>query len=222
MSWCSNRKTLPAMNMIDVIRRRMMMGGKGDPIVVWADHDKIAEYIVKQQYDLGLCASDKYLTQSEAALVETINSDGKVGHISAKDADFSYFQWFVNAEIVSTYSYWVYYALLVVPPNAINLYTPVGIKRFTSSKIVLLSSVPTPLFNYSTSQYPDGPYRANVNRFYELKNSSIYVPDNSYDDWMPYIDVSQYCPSWMSNTGITLHRISELSASELSKIKIPY
>ena len=33
MSWCSNRKTLPAMNMIDVIRRRMMMGGKGEEAI---------------------------------------------------------------------------------------------------------------------------------------------------------------------------------------------
>lgn len=197
------------------------MGGKGDPIVVWADHDKIAEYIVNQQYDLGLCANNEYLTQSEAALVETINSNGKVTFVYQKDSDFSYFQWFINAKIVSTYSYSVGGAFLVVPPRTIDDYD-LGFMRFRDSKIVLLSHVPKPIFSA---------YRENAtvyNRIYggamiqEINNSSIYVPDDSYEGWLPYIEAAVNCPSWMSNTGITLHRISELSALELSKIKIPY
>lgn len=207
--------------MIDVIRRRMMMGGKGDPIVVWADHDKIAEYIVNQQYDLGLSASNEYLTQSEAALVETINSNGKVTSAYQKDSDFSYFQWFINTKIVNTYSYGIGGAFLVVPPRAIDDFD-LGLLRFQNSKIVLLSHVPKPIFSA---------YRENAtvyNRIYggnmmqEIKNSSIYVPDDSYEGWLPYIEAAVNCPSWMGNTGITLHRISELSALELSKIKIPY
>ena len=196
------------------------MGGKGDPIVVWADHDKIAEYIVNQQYDLGLCVSNEYLTQSEAALVETINSAGKVTAISAKDMDFSYFQWFINAEIVSTYSYGIYGGFIVVPPKAINDYQkPCGVRRFRNgSTIVLLSHQPRPLFNAT----PATEYTAQYTTFYELNGALIYVPDESYDGWLPYIEAAVNCPSWMRNTGITLHRISELSASELSKIKIPY
>ena len=209
------------MNMIDVIRRRMMMGGKGDPIVVWADHDKIAEYIVNQQYDLGLCASNEYLTQSEAALVQMINSNGKVTILNEKDKDYSYFQWFVNAEFQNTYSYFVYGGFMIVPPRAIDDYD-LGILRFRNSKIVLLSHVPKPIFSA---------YRENAtvynriyggNMTYEITNALIYVPDDSYEGWLPYIEAAVNCPSWMSNTGITLHRISELSASELSKIKIPY
>ena len=198
----------------------MMMGGKGDPIVVWADHDKIAEYIVNQQYDLGLCASNEYLTQSEAALVETINSTGKVTSVYQKDSDYSYFQWFVNAEIVSTYSYGISNGFIVVPPKAINDYEkPCGVRRFRNgSKIVLLSHQPRPLFNAT----PATEYTARYTTFYELNGDLIYVPDDSYEGWLPYIEASVNCVSWMSNDGITLHRISELSALELSKIKIPY
>ena len=207
--------------MIGLNRRRMMMGGKGDPIVVWADHDKIAEYIVNQQYDLGLCASNEYLTQSEAALVETINSNGKVTFVYQKDSDYSYFQWFINAKIDSTYSYGVSGAFLVVPPRTIDDYD-LGFLRFSNSKIVLLSHVPKPIFSA---------YRENAtvynriyggNMTYEITNALIYVPDDSYEGWLPYIEAAVNCPSWMGNTGITLHRISELSALELSKIKIPY
>ena len=207
------------MNMIDVIRRRMMMGGKGDPIVVWADHDKIAEYIVNQQYDLGLCASNEHLTQSEAALVQMINSNGKVTILNEKDKDYSYFQWFVNAEIQNTYSYVVYGGFIIVPPRAIDDYD-LGLRRFKNSKIVLLSHVPKPIFSAYNATVYNRIYGGNMT--YEITNSLIYVPDDSYEGWLPYIEAAVNCPSWMSNTGITLHRISELSALELSKIKIPY
>lgn len=198
-----------------------MMGGKGDPIVVWADHDKIAEYIVNQQYDLGLCASNEYLTQSEAALVQMINLEGKVTYVNQKDSDYSYFQWFVNAEIQSTYSYSVFGGFIIVPPRAIDDFD-LGLRRFENSKIVLLSHTPKPLFSA---------YRENMTEYnrlyggymtYEITNALIYVPDDSYEGWLPYIEAAVNCPSWMGNTGITLHRISELSALELSKIKIPY
>ena len=209
------------MNMIDVIRRRMMMGGKGDPIVVWADHDKIAEYIVNQQYDLGLCASNEYLTQSEAAFVQMINSTGKVTSLYQKDSDYSYFQWFVNAEIQSTYSYVVSGGLIIVPPRAIDDYD-LGLRRFQKSKIVLLSHTPKPLFSAFQNNMTEYNRLYGGYMTYEITNSLIYVPDDSFAGWQPYIDAAVNCPSWMGNTGITLHRISELSASELSKIKIPY
>ena len=199
------------------------MGGKGDPIVVWADHDKIAEYIVNQQYDLGLCASNEYLTQSEAALVETINSLAEVTNIRAKDTDFSYFQWFVNAQIQSTYSYGIGGAFLVVPPKAINDFD-LGLRRFTNSKIVLLSHVPKPIFSAyrETATVYNRIYGGNMTMTYEITNSLIYVPDDSFAGWQPYIDAAVNCPSWMSNTGITLHRISELTAVEQARIKISY
>lgn len=200
-----------------ISRRRMMMGGKHDPIVVYADHDKIAEYIVNQQYDLGLCASNEYLTQSEAKLVQIISSEGKVTNLLPKDKDFSYFQFFVNAEIASTYSYAISGAFIIVPPVAINNYQ-CGVRRFKSSKIVLLSHTPTPLFYY----YPAGQYNTTSNRFIENINSSIYVPDDSFNDWQPYIDAAVNSPSWAQSSGITLHRISELTDEERAKIKIPY
>lgn len=201
----------------------MMMGGKHDPIVVYANHDKIAEYIVNQQYDLGLCASNEYLTQSEAALVQTIDSGlGGVTVLKEKDKDYSYFQWFINAQIVSTYSHSVYGGFVIVPPRAINDYD-LGLRRFkNSSKIVLLSHIPKPLFSaYQGSMIEyNRPYGGIM--LYEINDALIYVPDESFAGWQPYIDAAVNCPSWMFNTGITLHRISELSALELSKIKIPY
>lgn len=198
------------------------MGGKGDPIVVWADHDKIAEYIVNQQYDLGLCASNEYLTQSEAALVQMINSDGKVTSVYQKDSDFSYFQWFVNAQIQSTYSYVVFGVFIIVPPRAIDDFD-LGLRRLKNSKIVLLSHVPKPIFSADRGKATVyNRIYGNGYMTYEITNSSIYVPDDSYEGWLPYIEAAVNCPSWMGNTGITLHRISELSALELSKIKIPY
>lgn len=207
------------MSILHQVIRRRMMGGESDPIVVWANHDKIAEYIVNQQYDLGLCASNEYLTQSEAALVQMINSIGKVTSLYQKDSDYSYFQWFVNAEIQSTYSYDVYGGFIIVPPRAIDDYD-LGLRRFKNSKIVLLSHVPKPIFSAHNATVYNRIYGGNMT--YEITNSLIYVPDDSYEGWLPYIEAAVNCPSWMSNTGITLHRISELSALELSKIKIPY
>lgn len=197
------------------------MGGKGDPIVVWADHDKIAEYIVNQQYDLGLCASNEYLTQSEAALVQMINSSGKVTSLYQKDSDYSYFQWFVNAEIQNTYSYVVHGGFIIVPPRAIDDFD-LGLRRFQNSKIVLLSHVPKPIFSATSANATVYNRIYGGYMTYEITNSLIYVPDDSFAGWQPYIDAAVNCPSWMGNTGITLHRISELTASELSKIKIPY
>ena len=207
--------------MIDVISRRMMMGGKGDPIVVRANHDKIAEYIVNQQYDLGLCASNEYLTQSEAALVQTIDTTSLAQYPNEIDKDFSYFQWFVNAQIVSTYSYTARNIFIVVAPRTINDYD-LGLLRFQNSKIVLLSHVPKPIFSAYSNNATVYNRIYGGNMTYEINNALIYVPDDSYEGWLPYIEAAVNCPSWMGNTGITLHRISELSALELSKIKIPY
>ena len=198
-----------------------MMGGKGDPIVVWADHDKIAEYIVNQQYDLGLCASNEYLTQSEAALVQMINSNGKVTILNEKDKDYSYFQWFVNAEFQNTYSYVVFGGFMIVPPRAIDDYD-LGILRFKNSKIVLLSHTPKPLFSVYQENMTEYNRLYGGNMTYEITNSLIYVPDDSYEGWLPYIEAAVNCPSWMGNTGITLHRISELTAEEQARIKISY
>lgn len=200
----------------------MMGGAETDPIVVWADHDKIAECIVNESYAAGLCASDQYMRMSEAALVQSIDTNGKVTSVNGKDTDYSYFQWFVNAQIVSTYSYVVYGGFLIVPPRAIDVFD-CGVRRFKNGKIVMLSHTPKPIFSVNvgeTSTEYNRPYGGVM--MYEITNSQIYVPDDSFTGWQPYIDAAVNSPSWMVNTGITLHRISELTDEERAKIKIPY
>ena len=200
----------------------MMMGGKGDPIVVWADHDYFAEKIISKAYADGLCANNQYLTQSEASLITSLDShDGNALNVLGTN-DFSYFQYFTNAELISTYSIQsnghsqYKNSLIILSPNTVNNWIP-GVRRFAYCRIVLLSSTPRPLFNAGSA-----PYRASATRFYECRYAKIYVPDGSVEAWQPYVDCAAECPSWMSNNDITLHAISELSALELSKIKIPY
>jgi len=132
-------------------------------------------------------------------------------------ADLSWVQYLENAEFVNTYMYLGFSGcFMILPPQcAINGIYLVRVKN----KIVLPVRTPFPLFNtYDNSS----PYNKNPNGWQELTNSTIYVPDESYDAWLPYIQHAEGCPSWMGNTGIICARISELPPEQLAKIKVSY
>lgn len=207
--------------MIGTNRRRGLMGGAGarDFVLVEATQNGMTARILQDSYDTGWIASPDRLMMSEAPNILTINTNGlTASSFSASANDFSWWQYLENAEIVDTYSYHFRYAFIVVPPDAVN--RTMNIRRFQNSKIVLLQRTPFPVF------YANGGsgynYGDNHFRNYEDQGSTFYVPDESYNDWLPYVEAAANCPSWMSNTGITCARISDLTAEEQAKIKIPY
>ena len=208
------------MNMIDVIRRRMMMGAAGakDFVLIEATQNAITARILQDSYNAGWIASPDRLMMSEAPNILTIDTSNLAASCYV-NTDFSWFQYLENVEIINTYSYGCSSAFVLVPPAAVTTTHILGIRRIKNSKIVLLQRTPCPIFPSN----PATPYNHNyLYRNIENTGSIYYVPDDSYEGWLPYIEAAVNCPSWMGNTGITLHRISELSALELSKIKIPY
>lgn len=207
--------------MIGQNRRRGLMGGvdERDFVLVEATHCGLTARILRDSYNAGWIASPDRLMMSEAKNILTIDTMNPSFAGSRNTyTDFSWFQYLENVNIVSTYSYWYYHGFLIVPPYAVSLLP--GIRRFGYYKIILLSRNPRPLFNESGINASR--YDAERTLFYEDNYSTIYVPDDSYDAWLPYIQASANCPSWMSNNGITCARISDLTAEEQARIKIPY
>ncbi len=198
----------------------MMMGAAGekDLVLVEATQNAITARILQDSYNAGWIASPDRLMMSEAPNILTINTKDLNG-VSFANNDFSWFQYLENVEIISTYSYVCRYAFVLVPPVAVTTTHILGIRRLKSSKIVLLQRTPCPIFPSD----PITPYNhASAYRDIENTNSTYYVPDESYEDWLPYVEAAVNCPSWAGNTGITCARISELTAVEQARIKISY
>lgn len=207
--------------MIGTNRRRGLMGGvdERDIVIAVSTQNGITARILQDSYNAGWIASPDRLMLSEAKNILTIDTNGLTASSFISSAnDFSWFQYLENVEIVNTYSYGCDSAFVLVPPNAITSVHRLGVRRIKSSKIVLLQRTPIPIF-YT---YPATNYTTTIPRCIENTNSTFYVPDDSYNDWLPYIEAAANSPSWTSSTGITCARISDLTAEEQARIKIPY
>lgn len=208
--------------MIGLNRRRGLMGGAGerDIVIAVATQNAMTARILQDSYNAGWIASPDRLMLSEAKNILTIDTNGLTASSFISSAnDFSWFQYLENVEIINTYSYIYRYVFALIPPNAVTTTHILGIRRFQLSKIVLLQRTPCPIFPSS----PVTPYNhGNFGRNIENTNSTYYVPDDSYEGWLPYIEAAVNCLSWMHNTGITCARISDLTAEEQARIKIPY
>ena len=196
----------------------MGAAGEKDLVLVEATQNAMTSRILQDSYNAGWIASPDRLMMSEAPNILTINTNG-LATSPYGNTDFSWFQYLANVEIIDTFSYGCYSAFVLVPPVAVTTSHILGTRRFKSSKIVLLQRTPCPIFPSS----PVTPY----NHGYSYKNientdSTYYVPDDSYENWLPYIEAAVNCPSWAKNTGITCARISELTAEEQARIKISY
>ncbi len=208
--------------MIGLNRRRGLMGGAGerDIVIAVATQNAMTARILQDSYNAGWIASPDRLMMSEAPNILTIDTSGLTSlSLNVDVNDFGWFQYLENVEIINTYSYEYRYVFALIPPNAVTTTHILGIRRFQSSKIVLLQRTPCPIFpSNQVTPYTHSYYSKNI----ENKNSTYYVPDDSYNDWLPYVEAAAYCQSWMGNDGITCARISDLTAEEQARIKIPY
>lgn len=207
--------------MVGVNRRRGLMGGVGerDIVIAVATQNAMTACILQDSYNAGWIASPDRLMMSEAPNILTIDTSNLTGSsYGSAQNNFSWFQYLENVEIISTYSYGCSGAFMLVPPNAITSVHRLGVRRIKSSKIVLLQRTPIPIF-YT---YPATNYTTTIARCIENTNSTFYVPDDSYNDWLPFIEAAANSPSWTASTGITCARISDLTAEEQARIKIPY
>lgn len=192
--------------------------GEKDLVLVEATQNAITARILQDSYNAGWIASPDRLMMSETPNILTIDTSNLAASCYV-NTDFSWFQYLENVEIISTYSYGCSSAFVLVPPAAVTTTHILGIRRIKNSKIVLLQRTPCPIF----SSNPATPYNHNyLYRNIENTNSTYYVPDESYEDWLPYVEAAVNCPSWAANTGITCARISELTAEEQARIKISY
>lgn len=208
--------------MIGLNRRRGLMGGvdERDIVIAVATQNAITARILQDSYNAGWIASPDRLMLSEAPNILTIDTtDLTASSYGSEHNNFSWFQYLENVEIISTYSYGCSSAFVLVPPLAVTTTHILGLRRIKSSKFVLLQRTPCPIFPSN----PITPYNhASSYRNIENTNSTYYVPDESYEDWLPYVEAAVNCPSWAANTGITCARISDLTAEEQARIKIPY
>lgn len=191
--------------------------GEKDLVLVEATQNAITARILQDSYNAGWIASPDRLMMSEAPNILTIDTSNLAASCYV-NTDFSWFQYLENVEIISTYSYGCSSAFVLVPPAAVTKTHILGIRRIKNSKIVLLQRTPCPIFPSNSAPYNHNYLYRNI----ENTGSIYYVPDDNYEDWLPYIEAAVNCPSWTANTGITCARISDLTSEEQARIKISY